>query len=70
MVIEVAYGKVPLQARWERRLCKGRGCFGGVPSLSLQVFFGKWMLKHDFFERTTTTKNVKEQLGTDVQLYS
>ena len=44
--IKVAYGKVPLRARWERELCKGREPFRkGAPSISLRVFCGSGCVK-------------------------
>ena len=44
--IKVAYGKVPLRARWERMLCKEREPFRkGAPSISLRVFCGSGCVK-------------------------
>ena len=48
--IKVAYGKVPLRARWERMLCKGREAFRkGAPSISLRVFCGSGCVKSRTF---------------------
>ena len=59
--IKVAYGKVPLRARWERELCKEKGAFRkkGAPSISLRVFCGSGCVRRrKFLDKKIFVENI------------